>query len=159
MTAQASEPRAWLSAGAAGFLFAIGLGVAGMLQPSKIAAFLDVTGAWDPSLAFVMVGAIGVHFMALRRMPASPRTASGTIDARLLGGAALFGLGWGAAGFCPGPAVVSVATCAPGVLGFVAAMLLGMALVRLLFERGPGSQPDERAVPLELSGPGADLET
>ena len=119
----------------AGLVFAIGLGVSGMTQPAKVIAFLDVAGAWDPSLAFVMLGAIGVHVVFARRVrsSASPRFApafalppSTGIDRRLLLGAALFGIGWGIAGFCPGPAVVSVVTLAPTAIAFVAAMLLAM---------------------------------
>ena len=133
-----------LVAFASGVVFAIGLGLSGMTQPSKVVAFLDFTGAWDPSLAFVMVGAIAVHLVFARRMTASaaPRFASRfaiptatVVDRRLLGGAALFGIGWGTAGFCPGPAVVSVVTLAPDALAFVGAMLAGMLVYALVFER------------------------
>jgi len=132
-------------------VFAIGLGTAGMTQPAKVAAFLDVTGHWDPSLALVMVGAISVHFLLLRTKRERPRFAetfkvpSATrVDARLLAGAALFGIGWGIAGFCPGPAVVSVVTGAPDVLGFVVAMLAGMFVYGVVCERG-GVRDDEAA--------------
>ena len=133
-----------LVAFASGVVFAIGLGLSGMTQPSKVVAFLDVTGAWDPSLAFVMVGAIAVHLVFARGAMASaaPRFASRyaiptatAVDRRLLGGAALFGMGWGIAGFCPGPAVVSVVTLAPDALAFVGAMLAGMLAYALVFER------------------------
>lgn len=122
-----------------GALFAAGLGVAGMTNPTKVMAFLDVAGAWDPSLAFVMVGAIAVYAVAFRmaiRRPA-PLLAEtfslpkkGDLDAPLLLGAGLFGAGWGLAGYCPGPALTSLATGAPGVLLFVAAMVAGMVLHR-----------------------------
>ena len=127
-----------------GVIFAVGLGVAGMTQPAKVLAFLDVAGAWDPSLALVMGGAIAVHLgfaqMAKRRAAKgeAPALADAyalpkktAIDAPLLIGTALFGVGWGIAGFCPGPAVVSLVTLAPGTLAFVAAMLVGMAMYEL----------------------------
>jgi uncharacterized protein len=120
----------------AGFVFALGLGVSGMTLPSKVVGFLDVTGAWDPSLAFVMVGAIGVHAAALfamrnQRAPwftdaFEPSSASKPIDTKLLVGAALFGVGWGAGGYCPGPALVACATGGAAPLVFVAAMTLGI---------------------------------
>jgi uncharacterized protein len=120
----------------AGLVFALGLGLAGMTQPSKVLAFLDVSGAWDPALAFVMIGAIGVHasLLWLGRRRAKPalapvfeaRSRQG-VDARLVVGAALFGVGWGASGFCPGPALVSLMSFSPPVWLFVAAMAAGMA--------------------------------
>lgn len=120
----------------AGLVFAIGLAIAGMTQPAKVIGFLDVFGRWDPTLAFVMAAAIAVHataywalivrrpqpwFAAVLEIP--PRR---DIDRALLGGAALFGVGWGLGGFCPGPAIASLATGAPGVIWFVLAMLAGM---------------------------------
>jgi uncharacterized membrane protein YedE/YeeE len=136
-----------LVAFAAGLVFAIGLAFSGMTQPSKVIAFLDVFGAWDPSLAFVMGGAIAVHALfAWRANPSrarAPRLAARFavpeargVDGRLLAGAALFGVGWGIAGYCPGPAVVSIVTLAPETLGFVGAMVAGMMAYALLFERG-----------------------
>lgn len=129
----------------AGLLFAIGLGISGMTDPKKVIGFLDVTGAWDPSLAFVMVGAIGVHFAFARRAAKKPVTLSGEpvamptqtrIDPPLLLGAAIFGLGWGIAGFCPGPALVSLAGGTTSVLVFVAAMIIGTFAVRRLRPSG-----------------------
>lgn len=121
-----------------GVLFALGLALSGMTQPSKVIAFLDVLGAWDPSLAFVMVGAIAVHFAFARsatRPAARPILAkrfllptSTRVDRKLVTGAALFGLGWGAAGFCPGPALVSLVSFSWPTVLFVAAMLAGMVL-------------------------------
>lgn len=122
-----------------GALFAVGLGVAGMTNPAKVMAFLDVSGAWDPSLAFVMIGAIAVYAVAFRlavRRPAPvlaeafslPRRSD--LDAPLILGAGLFGAGWGLAGYCPGPAITSLATGAPGVFLFVASMVAGMVLHR-----------------------------
>ena len=136
--------RQYIASFVTGALFAVGLGISGMTQPAKVIAFLDVFGAWDPSLAFVMVGAIGVHLFAnlrMRRPEAQPVFAERfnvptkrKPDVRLVAGAALFGLGWGAAGFCPGPAVVSSVTLGATTLIFVGAMLAGMALHALLFE-------------------------
>lgn len=136
--------RRQLIAFGAGLVFALGLGVAGMTKPSKVLAFLDVSGAWDPALAFVMVGAIGVHASLLwlgRRRTApliapafEPRTLQ-RVDRRLVIGAALFGVGWGASGFCPGPALVSLVSFSPSTWLFVASMLAGMAVVRLLLGR------------------------
>ena len=137
----------------AGLTFAIGLGISGMTKPAKVIAFLDfsnIAGAWDPSLAFVMLGAIGVHVVFARRArsAAAPRFASAFslplstgIDRRLLLGAALFGIGWGIAGFCPGPAVVSMVTLSPTAIGFVAAMLAGMAVYAFVFERARPNAP------------------
>lgn len=121
----------------AGVLFGLGLGVSGMVRPTKVLAFLDVAGPWDPSLAFVMVGAIAVHAVAVviarrRHAPLGashfhwpPRTA---VDARLVGGAALFGVGWGLGGFCPGPALTSAASGSAPSLVFVVAMVIGMVI-------------------------------
>lgn len=130
-----------LLSGLAGALFGVGLLVAGMTRPSKVVAFLDVTGNWDPSLAFVMMGAIAVHFVAYRFLPRVPSPWLGgrfaiptrtDIDLRLVAGAALFGLGWGLGGYCPGPAVVSVATGATDALVFFGSMLAGMALFQIV---------------------------
>ena len=123
-----------------GALFGAGLVVSGMTRPSKVLGFLDVAGAWDASLAFVMVGAIAVHaadHQWIRRRGAPALAARldlptrKRIDVRLLAGAALFGVGWGLGGFCPGPALTSVAALAPGALVFVAAMTAGMLLQHL----------------------------
>src|SRR6266508_4619266 len=100
-----------------GLVFAIGLAISGMTQPAKVTAFLDFTGNWDPSLACVIAGAIMVHavlYRAIRRRPTplfAPTFSVPTrtdIDPRLVGGAAIFGIGWGLGGFCPGPAVTSL---------------------------------------------------
>ena len=121
---------------ASGLLFAVGLAVSGMAHPSKVMAFLDVAGDWDPSLAFVMGGGVLVNLLFFRwvlrrgaplRAPAFSLPAMTAVDARLVVGSAVFGVGWGLGGFCPGPAVLSVVTGAAPVLAFVAAMLVGMA--------------------------------
>lgn len=128
------------SAFAAGLLFGIGLILSGMTDPGKVIGFLDVAGSWDPSLAFVMGGAILVGFFAFRF--ASRRAASfldgamhlptrRDIDARLVAGSVVFGIGWGLAGFCPGPALVSFASGEAKAAIFVAAMLGGMAVYHM----------------------------
>ncbi len=118
-----------------GTLFGVGLILAGMTRPAKVIAFLDVAGAWDPSLAFVMVGAIAVHFVGWRLVPRLGRPFGGgtfalptrtDIDRRLVFGAVLFGAGWGLGGYCPGPALTSAASGAPSTLLFVGAMLVGI---------------------------------
>jgi uncharacterized protein len=122
---------------AAGIVFALGLGISGMTQPSKVIGFLDFAGAWDASLAFVMIGAIGVYFLAFqmtRRMRAPllapqfliPQRTD--LDAQLILGAAIFGAGWGLGGFCLGPAITSLASGALPVVVFVAAMASGIYL-------------------------------
>lgn len=132
---------ALLVAFASGSLFALGLAISGMTQPGKVIGFLNVLGPWDASLAFVMAGAIAVYAPVARWMSrrddallGSPvRLPSSTsIDGRLVAGSALFGLGWGLAGYCPGPALTSAATGASSALVFVPAMLLGMALHGML---------------------------
>jgi uncharacterized membrane protein YedE/YeeE len=124
----------------AGILFGLGLAVSQMINPAKVLAFLDFADRWDPSLALVMAGALGVtalgYRLALKR-PApllAPRFEVPTwreIDRRLLAGAVLFGIGWGLVGFCPGPAIASLAYGVRESIIFVAAMLAGMALFRV----------------------------
>lgn len=118
-----------------GFLFALGLGLAGMTQPQKIVGFLDVFGQWDPSLLFVMVGGVVVHFLTyklIRRRPSpllSPQWHVPTkreVTPALLVGSVLFGVGWGLGGFCPGPAMASLASLESKPLVFVLSMLTGM---------------------------------
>ena len=124
----------------AGLVFGIGLVLSGMTRPDKVIGFLDVTGAWDPSLAFVMGGGVLVYAIAWQvvrrwRTPlVAPVFALPTrrdIDGRLVAGAALFGLGWGIGGYCPGPALVSLPSGQPSVIVFVVAMVLGMQLFRV----------------------------
>lgn len=137
-----------LTALAAGALFALGLGISGMTQPAKVLGFLDVTGRWDPTLAFVMVGAVAVHFVLYRliRKRRAPLFDSRfdvptrrDVDLRLVAGAALFGVGWGLSGQCPGPALTNLATGAWTALVFVAAMALGMILHRRVDTTSEGS--------------------
>jgi uncharacterized protein len=124
-----------------GLLFAVGLAVAGMTQPGKVVAFLDVAGDWDPSLAFVMMGAIAVYFTANRlgQKRATPWVGGvfhlptrRDIEPRLLAGAGLFGIGWGLAGYCPGPGLSSLGTGALNAFVFVASMSFGMLLFEAL---------------------------
>ncbi|MGU3537545.1 DUF6691 family protein [Methylobacterium sp. A54F] len=133
-------PRA-LAALAAGLLFGIGLALSGMLDPARVRGFLDVAGAWDPSLAFVLGGAVTVSGLgyALARRSARPVLAARfdlpartRIDRPLLLGAALFGVGWGLSGLCPGPAVAALSTGSTPVLVFAGAMLAGMAIHRVV---------------------------
>lgn len=118
-----------------GIVFAMGLGISGMTRPAKIIGFLDFAGNWDPSLAFVMLGAIAVHslfYRALRARPSSRFSSSISlpsrtqIDSRLLGGSFIFGLGWGIAGYCPGPAITSLASGNFSALIFFVAMIAGI---------------------------------
>lgn len=138
MTDAKQRPRAGLEvliSFVAGMLFAIGLALAGMTQPSKVVGFLDVAGHWDPSLAFVMLGAIAVYAVANRLVKgrAAPLVGGSfhlptrrDIDPNLMLGAGLFGIGWGLAGYCPGPGLTSVATGSKAPLTFVVAMSIGM---------------------------------
>ncbi len=129
---------------ASGSIFGAGLAVSGMIDPSRVRAFLDVGGAWDPTLAFVMAGA--VLAMALAWLVAGVRSSpiaaaefnvppTSRIDGRLISGAALFGVGWGLVGLCPGPAIAAVAIRPLHAATFVAAMALGVAIHRLFFSR------------------------
>ena len=127
-----------------GLLFGLGLIVAGMTDPSKVTGFLDLGGAWDPSLAFVMGGAIlvglGAFAVAKKRTRsflggAMQLPTSSQIDKRLVLGSVLFGSGWGLAGFCPGPAIVSLGAGNTKAFAFVLAMLLGMVLFELAEKR------------------------
>lgn len=121
----------------AGLLFGVGLIVSGMANPQKVLGFLDLAGRWDPSLAFVMAGAIGVAVFAFAWAKRRTRSLLGlpiqwptarTITVRLVLGSAVFGIGWGLAGFCPGPALVSIGLGSVKGIAFVVAMLAGMAL-------------------------------
>jgi len=128
-----------------GLLFGLGLIISGMTDPSKVIGFLDLAGAWDPSLAFVMGGAVLIGAVAFtiakkrqRSLLGAPMQLSSAtkLDSHLLLGSLVFGIGWGISGFCPGPAVVSAAAGQPKALIFVASMLAGMALYVMLERRG-----------------------
>lgn len=130
-----------LAALLSGFTFGAGLVVSGMTRPDKVIAFLDLADGWDPSLAFVMGGAIGVHLLLFRFIlkQDSPLFAErfgiptrSDIDGRLVLGAGTFGVGWALGGYCPGPALTSLTSFAPHVLVFVAMLIVGITLQRAL---------------------------
>lgn len=133
--------KAIVIAALAGLIFGLGLIVSGMVFPAKVLGFLDLAGAWDPSLALVMAGAIvvGLPAFAWARRAGVQLPGATRIDRRLVGGSLLFGIGWGLAGLCPGPALVVLGMGDVKALGFVAAMLAGMALFELL-ERRSGAR-------------------
>lgn len=130
-----------LFAFAIGLVFGLGLILSGLTDPAKVLAFLDLAGSWDPSLLFTMGGAIlvaAVGFRLAGRRPTSLLGAplrlpsAGVLDRRLVLGSVVFGAGWGLAGFCPGPALASLATGLPGPLLFVIAMVAGMGVFELV---------------------------
>jgi uncharacterized membrane protein YedE/YeeE len=124
----------------AGGLFGAGLAISGMTDPARVIGFLDVFGNWDPALMFVMAGAVGTYgfgMFALRKrhvgkLAASP-TEEGPIDRRLVIGAAIFGVGWGLSGFCPGPALANLGALRVEALVFVPAMAIGMVFAQRFF--------------------------
>ena len=125
----------------AALLFGLGLGLSGMTLPSKVIGFLDITGHWDPTLAFVMVGAILVHSISFQLITKRPSPIFSTsfrlptrkdVDYKLVVGAAIFGLGWGLGGFCPGPAIVGLVSGIPAVLVFVGSMVAGIYAYRFV---------------------------
>ena len=136
---------------AVGLIFGLGLVVSGMSNPAKVLNFLDVaairTGNWDPSLAFVMMGAVATAFVGFRWVLKRPRPvfaetfhlpARSDIDPRVIIGPAIFGVGWGLAGFCPGPAFVALGYGSSRSILFMIAMIVGMMIARALAERQPG---------------------
>lgn len=129
-----------LSALIIGLIFGLGISISGMANPAKVLNFFDIFGTWDPSLAFVMAGALAVNIpgyrLAFRRPapviePAFQIPDKRVIDRRLVLGSATFGIGWGIAGFCPGGALPVISTLEPGVLVFIAALIVGMLVARL----------------------------
>jgi hypothetical protein len=149
-----------LSAFLIGAIFGLGIVLSGMGDPAKVQNFFDVFGSWDPSLAFVMGGALLVFmpgwFLLVRRRtapllaPAFRLPERKAIDARLLGGAAVFGIGWGIVGFCPGGAIPMVATLDGRVFLFLAAMAAGMLLARFL----SGMLSDRQRATIEVAASG-----
>ena len=133
-----------------GALFGSGLAIGGMTDPARVRSFLDLFGNWDPTLAFVMGGAVIVMAIACRLQANMARPLFGErfalpdrsdLDGKLIAGSALFGIGWGFAGLCPGPAVASLALAPLDAVPFVAAMLAGMALHRIIPARTRRAQP------------------
>ena len=127
----------------AGALFGTGLAISGMTDPGRVIGFLDVFGAWDPALLFVMAGAVGVYglgMLILRRFQNKnlklPSTASSPMDRQLVTGAAIFGIGWGLGGFCPGPSLANLGALRIEALVFVPAMAMGMFLAQRFFGAG-----------------------
>ncbi len=123
-----------------GLVFGIGISISGMANPAKVLNFFDLAGTWDPSLAFVMGGALAVAFVGYRLVLRRPQPlfeplfqvpTARTIDVRLIGGAAIFGVGWGIAGFCPGGALPALGTARIEVFVFVAAAVAGILAARL----------------------------
>lgn len=149
----------FIAACLSGVVFGFGLALSGMLDPSRVRGFLDVFGPWDPSLAFVLGGAVAAALAGVWLSRRLPRPAfddafhlpeTNTIDDRLISGAAIFGVGWGMAGLCPGPAVASVTLGVPATLVFLAAMLAGMAIhdldpLRTRLNGGPRHSARRRA--------------
>ena len=137
-----------------GVLFALGLAIGGMLEPARVVGFLDFLGTWDPTLAFVMAGGLGVntvayYFTKQRKAPALVDSFhlpdKKEITARLIGGSVLFGAGWALAGYCPGPAVTTLASGTFSAFAFVAAMAAGMYVWAAIETRmTPKQQSDEQ---------------
>jgi uncharacterized protein len=140
----------WLTALLSGLLFGVGLITSGMTNPAKVLGFLDIAGKWEPSLGFVMAGGIAIGTIAFQFAKRRKKSllglpmqipASSSVTLRLVLGSAVFGVGWGLAGFCPGPALVALGAGFPKAWGFVAAMLAGMAVFELL-QRAKLNQQD-----------------
>lgn len=131
-----------------GLVFGIGIAISGMANPAKVLNFFDIAGTWDPSLAFVMGGALITTFIGYKLVFGRARPVMGdsfqvptnrALDARLLGGAAVFGIGWGIAGFCPGGAIPALGTGRWEVFAFTAAVIAGIYLAKAL--QSLGSKP------------------
>lgn len=128
----------------AGLLFGLGLGIAGMTDPARVLGFLDIAGAWDPTLAFVLGGAVVTNFIGYRLVLRRPNPVFGErfqlptrtdLDGRLIGGAALFGIGWGLSGYCPGPAFASIGGLTLPLAAMLVAMIAGWFLARAIAAR------------------------
>ena len=155
--------KALVSSFVAGLVFALGLGVSGMTQADKVLGFLNVAGDWDPSLAFVMGGAIVVHLAVYRLLPTVKRPlfeahfrvpTRADIDARLVGGAAIFGIGWALGGYCPGPGIVAGASGSITAILFMVGLVSGMTLFQafddakaILPARAPLADPKAGTTP------------
>jgi uncharacterized membrane protein YedE/YeeE len=146
---------------ACGLIFGAGLLISGMTRPEKVLGFLDIFGAWDATLAFVMAGAVAVTAagFALARRRAAPVLAAtalwpsrNDIDAPLVGGAVLFGIGWGLVGICPGPALVNLAGLSLPIVVFVVAMTIGMLGYELWRTRGASGAVEVSGIPSRVDG-------
>lgn len=133
-----------------GIIFGTGIAVSGMINPAKVLNFFDLFGSWDPSLAFVMGGALAVAIPGYRLVLGRPAPAfedrfqlpdTRVIDRRLILGSATFGIGWGIAGFCPGGALPALGTGEPAVFLFIAALIGGLMIARVLQTRFPARKP------------------
>ncbi len=143
MTTRPNQPLALAAVFGSGLLFGLGLSVSAMVNPAKVIGFLDLAGNWDPSLALVMAGALAITLPSFQLILKRDRPLLESrfylptrtdVDRQLLGGALLFGLGWGLAGLCPGPALAALVTLNESIWLFVAAMLAGMVFHRLVLE-------------------------
>jgi hypothetical protein len=129
-----------ISAFGAGLLFGVGLWLSGMANPRKVLDFLDVAGNWDPSLLLVMGGAVAVTASVFRPLlKRTPINFKSQIDAPLIIGAVLFGIGWGIGGYCPGPALTALANLNAEAFIFVAAMIAGGVFAKIASPAGPGA--------------------
>lgn len=135
---------AFVAMTASGFLFGLGLAISGMTNPAKVVGFLDIAGAWDPSLILVMVAGLGVtvpsfHFILKQKQPLFTKQfflpTRKDLDGKLIAGAALFGIGWGIGGYCPGPALAALVSLNANVILFCGAMLVGMVMHHFLMEK------------------------
>ena len=133
-----------------GLVFGLGISISGMANPAKVINFFDVAGSWDPSLIFVMGGAVSVAFLGYRLVLRRPAPAWGKgfnlpgtrqIDARLIGGSLVFGIGWGIAGFCPGGALPALGTGRVEVIIFVAALVAGVLIAKALQKASARKKP------------------
>ena len=138
-----------------GLLFAAGLGISGITQPEKVSAFLNIMGDWDPSLVLVLMSASGTYFVGrniMARRDSLDHTSKKTsrakisIDKSLIGGSALFGIGWGMVGFCPGPALVAVSTASSVAILFTVSMILGMIGYNVLAQYSIGVSPKDETI-------------
>jgi uncharacterized membrane protein YedE/YeeE len=139
-----------LSAFAIGLIFGLGIAISGMINPAKVLNFFDLAGTWDPSLAFVMAGALAVAIPGYRLVLGRPAPVlddrfqlpdTRVIDRRLVLGSATFGIGWGIAGFCPGGALPALGTGSIDVSVFIVALILGLLIARVLQQRGASRKP------------------
>jgi len=144
ITTDSSPISAFVAIATSGFLFGLGLAISGMTNPAKVVGFLDIAGDWDPSLILVMVAGLGVtvpsfHFILKQKQPLFTKQfflpTRNDLDGKLITGAALFGVGWGIGGYCPGPALAALVSLNTNVILFCGAMLAGMVIHHFLMEK------------------------